>query len=216
VTIVNNGVPDALMPRQESSAHGKPLRLFFLGNLSERKGVSDLIKALGRSKVAAGGNFEAVFGGIGDIERYTALAREVGAADVCQFAGWVGQKQAATLMAGTDVLVLPSYDEGLPLVILEALANSTAVICTPVGEIPHALKDGVDALFVEPGDIDQLARAIDRVLSDADLRAALQTGGRTSYEKHFSIDKFSEKIAGFHQQHFGISARLPHPARGMP
>ena len=215
VTIVNNGVPDALMPRQESSEHGKPLRLFFLGNLSERKGVSDLIKALGRSKVAAGGNFEAVFGGIGDIEGYTALAREVGAAEVCQFAGWVGQKQAATLMAGTDVLVLPSYDEGLPLVILEALANSTAVICTPVGEIPHALKDGVDALFVAPGDIDQLARAIDRVLSDADLRRALQAGGRASYEEHFSIEKFSETIAGFHQQHFGISARLSHPARRM-
>lgn len=216
VTIVNNGVPDALVARQESAQAGKPLRLFFLGNLSERKGVSDLIRALGRSKVAAGGNFEAVFGGIGDIEGYQALARKVGAGDVCKFEGWVGQKKAATLMAGTDVLVLPSYDEGLPLVILEAMANSTAVICTPVGEIPHALRNGTDALFVQPGDVDQLAQAIDKVLTDSELRQALQRNGRASYERNFSIETFSDTIASFHRRHFGISARLSQPTRSQP
>jgi glycosyltransferase involved in cell wall biosynthesis len=212
VTIVNNGVPDALVARRESSAHGNPLRLFFLGNLSERKGVSDLIRAIGLSKVAASGRFEAIFGGVGDIGGYSALAKEAGVAGVCQFAGWLNQEQAATLMAGTDVLVLPSYDEGLPLVILEALANSTAVICTPVGEIPHALTDGVDALFIQPGDIGGLARAIDRVLNDAPLRRALQVHGRASYERNFSIERFSDTIAGLHIEHFGISARRSHPA----
>jgi glycosyltransferase involved in cell wall biosynthesis len=212
VSMVNNGVPDALMPRQEGPAGSRPLRLFFLGNLSERKGVSDLIKAIGRTKVASGGNFEAIFGGAGDIAAYSALADQAGVAKVCRFLGWLDQTQAAELMAGSDLLVLPSYDEGLPLVILEALANSTAVICTPVGEIPHALTDGVDALFVQPGDIDQLAQSIDLLLSDEVRRGDLQRGGRASYEKHFSVDKFSDTIAHFHQREFGIAARLLIPA----
>jgi glycosyltransferase involved in cell wall biosynthesis len=215
VTIVNNGVPEALVARRESSAYGKPLRLFFLGNLSERKGVSDLIRAIGLSEVASGGAFEAIFGGAGDISSYSKLATTAGAAGVCQFTGWLSQEQAATLMAGTDVLVLPSYDEGLPLVILEALANSTAVICTPVGEIPHVLTDGVDALFVQPGDITGLARAIDLVLSNAPMRRELQVNGRASYDKHFSIEKFADTIADFHQQHFGISARQSHTGIAM-
>lgn len=207
VSIVNNGVPDALVPRQDSQVHNRPVRLFFLGNLSERKGVSDLIKAIGRSQAAAGGNFEAVFGGSGDIEGYSAIAKDVGAAQVCRFTGWIGQHQAAALMADADVLALPSYDEGLPLVILEALANRTAVICTPVGEIPHVLTDGIDALFIEPGDVAQLANAIDSVLTDEHLRRSLQRNGRTTYENHFSLEKFSKSIAAIHQKHFNISSR---------
>ena len=67
-------------------------------------------------------------------------------------------------MAAADVLVLPSYDEGLPLVILEALAIAVAVVCTPVGEIPTALSNGVNAHFVKPGDVAGIAAGLHRTL----------------------------------------------------
>ena len=60
-------------------------------------------------------------------------------------------------MLAADALILPSYDEGLPLVILEALASGTPVICTPVGSIPEVLMHDETALFVPPGDQAQLA-----------------------------------------------------------
>jgi glycosyltransferase involved in cell wall biosynthesis len=207
VTIVINGVPQPIARRIAEAEPNRSRRLLFLGNLSERKGVSDLIAALGISRVAKSMPFEAIFAGKGDIPGYQAKAKAAGVDSMVQFVGWADQKMAATLMASADVLVLPSYDEGLPLVILEALANSTAVICTPVGEIPHALADGVEALFVPPGDVSALANAIDTVLEQPALRQQLQANGRALYEREFSLEKFADSIAAIHRECFGVASR---------
>lgn len=207
VTIVINGVPQPVAQRAGGTEPNRSQRLLFLGNLSERKGVSDLIAALGASRVAKEASFEAIFAGKGDIPGYQEKAKAAGVANVVQFVGWADQQKAATLMASADVLVLPSYDEGLPLVILEALANGTAVICTPVGEIPNALADGVEALFVPPGDVAELARAIDAVLGQPALRHQLQVNGRALYEREFSLEKFADSIAAVHLECFGVASR---------
>ena len=200
-------MPQPSVDRRDALAPGAKLQLLFLGNLSERKGVSDLISAISKSQVAKLDNFEAIFAGKGDIEGYTAKAKEQGVDKVISFVGWADQKKAATLMANADVLVLPSYDEGLPLVILEALANSAAVICTPVGEIPNELQDGRDAVFVQPGDINGLANAIDSILGNPALRKKLEQGGRALYERKYSLDMFADSIALVHQRCFGVASR---------
>lgn len=111
-------------------------------------------------------------------------------------------------MAQTDVLVLPSYDEGLPLAILEALANGVAVVCSPVGEIPAVLSDGLNACFVQPGDITGLAAALQRVLRQPDFMEKLERNGRAIYEKKFSLPRFFASVARIHKHHFGISAQI--------
>lgn len=207
VQIINNGVPGPTVPRAPLSAQGEKGRVFFLGNLSQRKGVSELLTALSLSRLANEGRVEAVLAGGGDLAYYTALARELGIDHFTRFVGWADQQQAAQWMASSDVLVLPSYDEGLPLVILEALANGVAVICTPVGEIPHNLCDGRNALFVSPGDVQALADAIDKVLGEPDLRHALERHGRELFEAGFSLDHFANSIAISHKRCFGVAAR---------
>jgi glycosyltransferase involved in cell wall biosynthesis len=207
VEIINNGVPEPTVARQPLSAQGGKRRMFFLGNLSERKGVSDLLKALAQSQLAQAGQIEAVFAGGGDIEGYSAKARELGIDGFTRFVGWCDQQQAATWMASSDALVLPSYDEGLPLVILEALANSVAVICTPVGEIHHNLVDGKEAHFVKPGDVQALAYGLDRVLGDADFRHLLEREGRALFDRGFSLDQFADSVARVHLSSFGVAAR---------
>lgn len=207
VEIVINGVPPPMQPRAPLSADMPQARVLFLGNLSERKGVSDLLQALSRSYQAANGCIDAVFAGGGDISAYTEKAQKLGVASYTRFVGWADQSQAAQWMASADVLVLPSYDEGLPLVILEALANGVAVICTPVGEIPHALQDGHDVLMVPPGDTDALALALDRLVADQALRHALAAQGNAKYHEKFSLDKFSDAVADVHRRVFGVSAR---------
>ena len=85
-------------------------------------------------------------------------------------------------MARADILVLPSYDEGLPLVILEAMAQAVAVVCTPVGEIGQVIADGQQALFVTAGDVPALAHQLQQVLTTQDFvklnraRLALSAG----------------------------------------
>jgi glycosyltransferase involved in cell wall biosynthesis len=209
VQIVINGVPD---PRGASAPPREPgrQRILFLGNLSERKGVSDLLAALARPGFRREALDVRIAGG-GDVEGYARRARELGVADFVHFEGWADQAKATRLLASADVLVLPSYDEGLPLVILEALANGVAVVCTPVGEIPGTLTDGVDACFVRPGDTASIAEGLQRVLDDDALRESLGRNGRALYDRGFSLRRFFQSIADIHRRHFGISARLGAP-----
>lgn len=131
VEVIINGVPEPSHQRRVV-AESPIQRIFFLGNLLERKGVSDLLQALSLPGFNAM-RLEVTLSGGGDITAYQVKARQLGIANFVRFTGWADQQQVAQLMAQADVLVLPSYDEGLPLVILEALANSVAVVCTPVG-----------------------------------------------------------------------------------
>ena len=203
VEIVFNGVPGPTVPRRLAKEN-KVRRLLFVGNLSERKGVTDLLKALGRPGFEDL-PLELVFAGDGDIAGYQAKANALGLEKKVRFAGWVGQAEVAELMAQADLLVLPSYDEGLPLVILEALGNGVAVVCTPVGEIPSVLQHGVTACLVEPGDVNGLAASLQRLLRQPDLINTLEKNGKALYEQKFSLSRFFFNIAQIHQRSFGVS-----------
>jgi glycosyltransferase involved in cell wall biosynthesis len=198
VEIVTNGVPPPSVARRISRP-GEPRRVLFLGNLSERKGVSDLLKAVAQSGFSPDKVQVSIAGG-GDVEAYTQLANELGVASIVHFVGWADQSTAARLMAESD-------DEGLPLVILEALANGVAVICTPVGEIPTALTDGENACFVKPGDIPDIAAGLHRVLDDDAFRTTLEANGRAIYLRDFSMQNFFTSISAIHKTHFGVSAQ---------
>ena len=210
VDIVINGVPEPTHARRVAGDSATQ-RVLFVGNLSERKGVTDLLQALALPGLDTA-RLEATLAGGGDVETYEAKARQLGIDSFVRFAGWSDQQQVARLMARADVLVLPSYDEGLPLVILEALANGVAVVCSPVGEIPSVLSDGANALFVQPGDVAGIAAGLRRVLQDGELRAALERNGRALYEQNFSIAHFFSSVAYIHQRDFGVAGRALRPA----
>jgi glycosyltransferase involved in cell wall biosynthesis len=216
VEIVINGVPDPRL-RPAAGRKGDVPRILFLGNLSERKGVSDLLRALAQPALA-GVPFQLSLAGGGDVAHYTALAQSLGVADRVSFEGWAGPEAVSRLLAQADVLVLPSYDEGLPLAILEGLAHALPVVCTPVGEIPHVLTDGVDARFVQPGDSPGIASALAQILRDASLSEHLGRNARAVYEQRFSLTHFAASIARIHQRHFGTSAlpSSPSPADSRP
>lgn len=205
VEIVINGVPAPTVPRRKP-VKDAARRLLFVGNLSERKGVSDLLQTLTRPGFEDL-EFELTFAGGGDVRGYQAKARELGVEKVVTFAGWSEQTEVAQLMAQADILVLPSYDEGLPLVILEALANGVAVVCSPVGEIPSVLRHGVTACFVNAGDINGLAATLQQVLRQPELMRTLERNGQELYEQSFSLPRFFSSIARIHKRCFGVSGQ---------
>ncbi len=202
VETVINGVPERMMARRAPAA-GSPRRILFLGNLSDLKGVSDLLYALARPGLRDAG-LEVNIAGGGDVAGYQARAHALGIDGFVHFEGWCDQVKTARLLAAADMLVLPSYDEVLPLVVLEALANGVAVVCCPVGEIPSVLRDGDTACFVAPGDIDDLAATLQRLVEQPELLQRLGRNGRALYEQQFSLSRFFASVARIHQRHFGV------------
>lgn len=204
VEVVFNGVPRLDVERRQPGVAGVS-RVLFVGNLSERKGVADLLQALAHPALAAV-PLQLVLVGGGDAEGYARQAERLGVADKVCFHGWADQEQLHRLLAQADTLVLPSYDEGLPLAILEALAHGVAVVCTPVGEIPQVLAHRHSACFVEPGEPASIAQGLAEVLGDPQLRERLELNGRALYDARFSLQRFATAIARIHQRQFGLSA----------
>jgi glycosyltransferase involved in cell wall biosynthesis len=205
VEIVINGVPQPSRPRRVQTAC-QSRRILFVGNLSERKGISDLLRALALPAFNRVG-VKAIIAGGGALDRYRSQATALAIDDFVSFEGWADQSKVAELLSAADVLILPSYDEGLPLVILEAMANGVAVICTPVGEIPQEFCDGVEVKFVQPGDAEGIARALNEVLGDPALQSTLERNGQAAYEQKFSLQVFFDHIARVHRRQFGVSGQ---------
>lgn len=196
VTVIDNGVPVAPVGR-EPAPEGSPFRLLFLGNLLERKGIADLLEALARPEALAADIRLTVAGG-GPVDKYREMAARLGIAERVGFTGWVDQATARQLLARSDALALPSYDEGLPLVILEAMATGVPVICTPVGAIPEVFEDHRDALFVHPGDRVGLAAKVLELIDDPQLQARLSAEGLAAYRRRFTMDVFARRISNIY------------------
>jgi glycosyltransferase involved in cell wall biosynthesis len=126
------------------------------------------------------------------------MAAELGIAERVTFTGWVSQERARELMVQSSALILPAYDEGLPLVILEALASRTPVICTPVGSIPEVLQDGATALFVAPGDEAGIAGAIAHLIDRPEVAAEIAASGAMLYDRLFTMQAFATSIGSLY------------------
>ena len=196
VSIVYNGVPATVSAPRSSPGDGR-FSLLFVGNLLERKGVKDLLHAFA-APMLRNRDIHLTMAGGGPVETYRAMVASLGIADRVTFTGWVSQDGARALMVASDALILPAYDEGLPLVILEALASRTPVICTPVGSIPEVIRDGHTALFVAPGDEAGITNAIMKLLDCPELGRGLAEAGEDLYRRLFTMDAFARSVASIY------------------
>jgi glycosyltransferase involved in cell wall biosynthesis len=118
-----------------------------------------------------------------------------GIADKVTFLGWLPSPEMRDLFAASDVLVLPSRNEGLPMVIVEAMASGLAVISTPVGSIGDAIMEGVNGLLVPPKDVDALATALTTVVEAPEIRRRMGREGRNLYLRKFMISGANQRLA---------------------
>jgi glycosyltransferase involved in cell wall biosynthesis len=174
--------------------------LLQVGRLCDVKGQRELIASLpllARDDVTlliAGEDLEA--GG----EYRNALERQadgLGLGDRVRFLG--RRDDVPALLAAADVLVLPSSIEGLPLVVLEAMAAGVPVVATSVGGTPEAVVDGETGLLVPPGDVHALARALGELLGDPEQARRLGEAGRRRAREHFGADAAARRILGLYE-----------------
>jgi glycosyltransferase involved in cell wall biosynthesis len=161
------GMVDA---RPEVPARGGTV--LFLGAFTQRKGIYDLVEVI--EKVSSE-RPEVVFelGGDREVSEVKGLIEAKGLVGNVRFMGWVRGEQKSSAFRRAHIFVLPSYNEGLPIAVLEAFAAGLPVVTTPVGGIPEIVDDGVNGILREPGDVDGLASSILRLLEDAELRRRL-------------------------------------------
>lgn len=195
VTILPNAVPDP-GPRPAPGTPRVPV-ILFLGRLSERKGVPELLAALSDPMLAAL-PWRAVLAGDGPVEHYRAQARALGLGDRVTMPGWLDQQATARLCAEADILVLPSHAEGLAMAVLEGMANGLAVVTTRVGAHDEVLTDGRSALFVPVGDPGALAATLARLALDPALRAGLGAEARALFLARFDIAVYLRRLDDFY------------------
>jgi glycosyltransferase involved in cell wall biosynthesis len=198
VAVVANGVP--LPPAREAAVPAEGVcRIVYLGALGRRKGTSDLLRALASPRLR-GLAWEAVVAGNGDVEGFRAEAATLWVGEHVTFPGWVGAEVAQTLLHSASVFVLPSYNEGLPVAVLEAMANGVPVVTTRVGAIPDLGIEGQAGFLIEPGAVEDLAERLAVLLGDAALRAHFGANGRRRVASDFTIDVTVQRLAVLYRE----------------
>lgn len=168
-------------------------QVLFLGRLGERKSPDTLLRAA-VSVLESHPDATFVFGGDGDIERYRALASELGIGARCSFTGWVTGEERERLFDRSSIFCLPSRNEGMPMSALEAMAHGLATIATPVGGVPQVIEDGVDGLMVTVGDHEALAKALCSLMDDVEMRKRVGRMGREKVRERFSMNTYLSKV----------------------
>ncbi|MEO6463299.1 MAG: glycosyltransferase [Candidatus Eisenbacteria bacterium] len=181
-----------------------PPTALFLGDLVERKGVYDLVAAWPDVARAVPGA-RLVLCGSGELDRVRAAARNAGVQDLVDVPGWIGFEEKRRRLREATLFVLPSYIEGVPISLLEAMAAGLPSVVTPVGGVLDAVTDGQEALVVEPGDFTALAQAMIQVLQSRALARALGGSARRRVEA-FDITVYAEHLDRIYRMILGSRA----------
>ena len=186
ITIVHCGVtPEAY--RRDPGGNGK--RMAFVGRLDPVKGALLLIEAMARV-LKAHPDASLTLAGDGPARAGAeARARALGIEGSVRFAGFMTQGQVADLLAQSDMLVLPSFAEGLPVVYMEALASRIPVVASRVAGVQELVEDGVTGYTIPPGDVDSLTDRILRLMDDPATARAMGEAGRKAVEAQHDVRK---------------------------
>ena len=188
--IVHCGVDPA---RYDATGPRDGHHLAFVGRLDAVKGVPLLLEALAEARKSLPDLRLTLVGDGPDREALLDQARALDLSEAVEFAGYLSQTEVAALLAYADCLVLPSFAEGVPVVLMEAMAARLPVIATRVGGVSELVEDGVSGLLVPPGDVASLTQAIKQVMKSD--RAAMGQAGRAAVEAGFDIGTEAKRLA---------------------
>lgn len=199
VRIIANYV--VVPPISECHQAHEGVRVIFLGVLGERKGVFDLLAAVSKISPLLP-TMEILVGGNGEVDRARETVSRYGLESKVKILGWVSGDDKKALLASGDIFVLPSYNEGLPVSILEAMSWQLPVISTNVGGIPQLVRDGVDGILINPGDLTALSQALLRLGQDSAYRESLGRSARERVESSFSKEIVIPRIEEIYKEFY--------------
>ncbi len=167
--------------------------VLFLGFITELKGCFD-IPAIVKKVVKHNPNVKFVLAGSGEVEQLQEKIIEENMSQYITFPGWVRNEEKEKLLKKADIFFLPSYTEAMPMSILEAMGYGLPIISSNVGGIPQLVENGKNGYLIEPGNIDDFAKAILELIENDDLVFCMGQESINKANEKYSLEKHVEKI----------------------
>jgi glycosyltransferase involved in cell wall biosynthesis len=195
------------------SKNDKPcLHVLYLGHLGKAKGSFDLICA---AKTILGQEHGIIFDLVGqeqiagEMEQLTAQVVEFGLEQFIHIHPAVAGAEKIELFRSADIFVYPSYHEGMPMAIIEAMACGLPIIATQVGGIPDLVCSGTNGLLVPAGQPDQLAQAIQQLIINPQMRYSMQAGSYRLARENFDIETLISRLLNIYQASLAPLQKAP-------
>ena len=165
----------------------------FLGRIGKRKGAYDLIEAVKALK-NEGITLKILMAGDGEIQKAKDIIKKENIEDRIEVLGWIDNKQKEEYLKSSDFYILPSYDEGMPMSVLEAMSYSLPVITTDVGGIPEIIQNEENGILIKPGDSKEIAKTIKQLLNDEKLRQKISKNAYKTIYNKFNLDNYINSL----------------------
>ena len=201
--VLENAVPLASY-QLKSAEFPKALEptIFFAGLLTENKGIFDLI-AIIPELVKKVPSVKVLLAGTGELQRIQAVLQSGHIEGSVKLLGWVDPQQLIGLYHQSHLFVLPSYYEGLPMVLLEAMACGLPIVATRVGGIPELIEEGENGILIHPGDREALLNALARLLGDPILRGHMALKNVQKIKEKYDIPGYIQKLKNLYRELLG-------------
>lgn len=205
--VVYSGIDTEVFNKPHNRLDDGCLRILFVGYLTKAKGAVDLLQAVPIVAAEQPNITFLLMGSKIDVERNITYIHNPNSNEVTlqtlllqkeimnhvELLGVKSGDEKINIFVNADIFILPSYSEAFPTAVLEAMAAGLPVIATPVGALPEVF-DEQSVLFVQPGNISQLAEAILRLSQNVDLRRQMATCGQKKVRQHFNLDAYAARL----------------------
>jgi len=191
VFVLNNIIPK---PKLNNKIREKKIIHFlFLGKIYKEKGIYDLLEVIQENKDYLHGKVKITIGGNGETDILERMIDEFKVSDIVEFIGWVSGEKKDKLLAESDIFILPSYYEGLPISILEAMSYRSSIISTDVGGISTIVKNDKNGFLIKPRDKNAIFNSIQFFIEN---KEKIEEFGKNSFKyiEEFLPDRVIEDL----------------------
>lgn len=185
--IVENGIP--VKERGEKDYTNQ--KAVFLGRLATTKGIRELLESIPQIKKEYP-DFKLYLGGVWEEEELRELVEKH--SETVTFLGWIDETQREQILKECSIFVLPTYFEGQPISLLEAMESGCAVVVSEVGGIPQIVTNQVNGVFIKPKDTESLVEGMKKVLADESFRKRLGENARETILERYDIRRGMEQL----------------------
>ncbi|WP_324677532.1 glycosyltransferase family 4 protein [Hymenobacter sp. GOD-10R] len=196
-TLLRNSIDIPKDVEKKVLANGKA-KLLFLARLEERKGIFDLVDIM-PDFFAQYPDCELYIAGQGDTTQIQKVIQQYRLETQVKILGYINDKQRDLLLRDSHLLILPTYNEGLPMSLLEAMAYSVVPITTPVGGIPDVVVDKVNGYLVQPGNKKELLETICYVVENAHLYRKVSDNAHNLVADKFDFARYKESVINMYE-----------------
>jgi glycosyltransferase involved in cell wall biosynthesis len=185
-------LPNATRSRPPCDQQAEETRFVFLGRLGARKGTPDFVAAL--TAMSRDANWTALLAGDGDFEPTVGAVAKAGLQDRVRVVRWLDPAGVEEVLRWGNVLVLPSYDENLPMSVIEGMSAGMAIVASPAGATADIVRHGHTGLLVEAGDVAGLEAALRSLAANPGQRRTFGAHAKSWHAENLEIGIYVRRL----------------------